>query len=785
VTRRSLEGLCLSLLAIMATPAVAQLQAARVQGTVVDAQGQPVPDAEVVLADPLGAVLQTSTTDAAGRFTFANVPLGRFAIRADVRGGMRRSAYVPLAVEAALPVEVTLRLPPALAESISVEGRYDAASTRVSIAGESLAAVPARIRGRSLQDAVATLPGWATEDNGLLHARGVDDGFLYMVDGVPVYERLDSLNGIGPEASSLASINVVTGYVPPEFGYKAGGVIEVRSVAGADRWTATGDLAGGGLGTVDGGVVASGAISGGLGIRVGGSAQRSDRYLDPVHPDNLHNGGSAGTLFGAVDSRGGQRDQVRVGWSAGRSHYDVPNTDEQQEAGQDQRQRTSQGYLNASWQRVWSDRTVTHVAGYHRRGAAALEGSDSDTPLHAESDRSLVRTGAIAGVSYQRGSHLLKAGIEAQTLWLDETFGFFVTDEEEGEEAGLSEAALEHDADDPFAFAGDARPSLWSLYIQDTWQAGTRLTIGAGVRFDRTTLLLPRHQWSPRAGVSYRIGDATVLRGSASRFYQPPQPEHLLLSSSEEARELSPFRTDASEGGAEVEPERQWAFEGGVEHRFRRWRLDVAAWRRDGREVADPNVFFGTTIIFPNAVAKGRAFGFDVRLEMPRWRGWSGYASGTLGTVVQTGPVTGGLFLEDEIASIGPGVEFTPDHDQRAALAGGASWEHERSGLTISASARYESGTPIQREEEDEGDLEDRPGANMVDFDRGRVKPRTLLSIVAVVPLAETARARVLLRGSVLNLFDQRYAFNFGNPFSGTHFGTPRTATVALQVTFR
>ena len=35
------------------------------------------------------------------------------------------------------------------------------------------------------------MPGWATEDNGLLHSRGVDDGFLYVVDGVPVYERLD------------------------------------------------------------------------------------------------------------------------------------------------------------------------------------------------------------------------------------------------------------------------------------------------------------------------------------------------------------------------------------------------------------------------------------------------------------------------------------------------------------------------------------------------------------------------------------------------------------------
>jgi hypothetical protein len=54
---------------------------------------------------------------------------------------------------------------------------------------------PIRISSRGLQDAVATTPGWSTEDNGLMHARGVDDGFLYVVDGVPMYERMDSAHG--------------------------------------------------------------------------------------------------------------------------------------------------------------------------------------------------------------------------------------------------------------------------------------------------------------------------------------------------------------------------------------------------------------------------------------------------------------------------------------------------------------------------------------------------------------------------------------------------------------
>ena len=174
----------------------------------------------------------------------------------------------------------------------------------------------------------------------------------------------------------------------------------------------------------------------------------------------------------------------------------------------------------------------------------------------------------------------------------------------------------------------------------------------------------------------------------------------------------------------------------------------------------------------------------QVRVEVPRSRGLSAYGSATFSKVVQTGPVTGGLFLEDEIPDLGPGVEFVPDHDQRVALAGGATWEHRRSGFTGSVAARYESGTPIQRDDDDH-ELQERPGAEMVDFERGRVKPRLPVSLTATLPLFDTDRRRVLLRGSILNVFDDDYAYNFGNPFSGTHFGAPRTAAVSIEVSFR
>ncbi len=780
--RRIVLFSCLAALA--AVPVGAQLQLATVRGVLLDGSGQPVAALTIELADPLGGVVRTQVSDAAGRFAFDGVAPGQYALRASPDG------FAPLVqrltIAAAPAHEVTLRLSLRTAVAVTVDdsARLDSPTARASIAGDSIDRVPVRSFTRGIQDVIATLPGWATEDNGLLHVRGTDDGFLYVIDGVPVYERFDPLSGLGPELSTVESINVITGFVPAEFGYKAGGVIDVRSKSAAAEWTATTQIGRGRDKDTAGAVSTGGKLARNVTVAAGFAAQQSDRFLDPLHPDNLHNHGSAASGAGQLTWVPSAAHVVSASLGFGRMAYDVPNTEEQEDAGQDQRQRIERDYGSLSWQRAWSTSLFSQVSTYLRRGEARLDASLHDTPLFAQADRSLSRFGGVAALTRQAGHHTIKAGVEIQRLTLDESFLFGVTDAQAADQAGLSDEAIEHTLRDPFSFSGHAAPMMWSAFAQDEWAATARVTIGAGIRFDESRLLLNRRQVSPRVGVAYRVADETVLRGSASRFFQPPQPENLLLSSSVEARELSPFAEDGGEGGADIEPERQWAFEAGVNHRVGLVRIDAAIWYRRVTEAADPNVFTGTTIIFPNAVAVGRARGFDLRLEVTRRRSWSGYLNASVGRVRQRGPITGGLFLEDEIGELGSGDEFIPDHDQRLVAGAGANWTPMRSRIVVSATVRYESGTPIERDEDEADELQDRPGADMVDFDRGRVAPRTVASLQADVPIWKHGRRSASIRASILNVFDDRYAYNFGNPFSGTHFGAPRTASLAVRVRF-
>jgi outer membrane receptor protein involved in Fe transport len=88
-------------------------------------------------------------------------------------------------------------------------------------------------------------------------------------------------------------------------------------------------------------------------------------------------------------------------------------------------------------------------------------------------------------------------------------------------------------------------------------------------------------------------------------------------------------------------------------------------------------------------------------------------------------------------------------------------------------------------DEDDFDELAERPGSDLVDFEEGRVKPYTVFDVQAGQRLVRNEAVELSVRAAVLNLTDTRYAFNFGNPFSGTHFGASRTFRFDLSVAMR
>ena len=170
---------------------------------------------------------------------------------------------------------------------------------------------------------------------------------------------------------------------------------------------------------------------------------------------------------------------------------------------------------------------------------------------------------------------------------------------------------------------------------------------------------------------------------------------------------------------------------------------------------------------------------------MPEYKGFSGFLSYTNSSVIQFGPINGGLFLTDEFVEIGNGTRFVPDHDQRNTGAFGVIYNHRRSGMWASVGGRHESGVPLEVEAERLAELRNAPGADLVNFERGRIKPWTIFDFAAGADLLRKEKISLKLRFEMQNFTNQRFAYNFGSPFEGTHFGHPRLFSVGLKLEFR
>jgi outer membrane receptor for Fe3+-dicitrate len=75
-------------------------------------------------------------------------------------------------------------------------------------------------------------------------------------------------------------------------------------------------------------------------------------------------------------------------------------------------------------------------------------------------------------------------------------------------------------------------------------------------------------------------------------------------------------------------------------------------------------------------------------------------------------------------------------------------------------------------------------GAELVNFARRCVKPWTTFDLSAGADLFRDERVAVSAQFDIENLFDRRFVYNFGNPFSGTHFGHPRMLSGRVRLIF-
>ncbi len=791
-------GLALALVAAVWAPEATAQVTTTIRGVVLDAQNAAVPGATVALRQPSSGLERVTVSDAGGHFQLPNLPVGTLDLTATLDGFTPALQRVIAATGA--PVDVILRLAVAtLTDTVVVRPEPTAvdnttAGTRHAVSITRIERLPVAGASRGLEAVLVGFPGFAQNANGAIHPRGAHNQMTYVVDGLPISDQLTGAFANALDIGVVQTAELMTGNIPAEFGGKVSGVAVLGSRSGLGTGRAsTGSvsLAAGGFGTAHG-TVQWGGERGRLGYFSSLTSMTTDRFLDQVSRDNLHNAGAVVRGFGRADLRLTAKDTLRLHAMGGTSRFELANLRSQQAAGQDQRQQLADLSVWSAYLRPLGTTSTIDVTLGARTTSADLRPSAGDTPVTASQERRLSTFTAQARYTHQAGRVGLRAGADAQAFPVRERFTMALTSPSLNAPGsdGYNPALAVHDLTRgglPFRFDDARTGTVVSAFAQSTVQLGD-LTVNAGLRHDEYRFLVDGRQLQPRVGVSYRVGGRDlVLRASYNRNYQTPPNENLLLANSAAAGALAPESVRAALGGATraIRPERQDVVEGGVQFAVgRRVTVDSAVYRKRSRDQQDNNNFFDTGIIFPTALARLRVTGVEARTTLLPVRGISGSLSITSSRAIATPPFTGGLFLGQDAVDLLSAGPFPIDHDQRLSVHATAGFDPSGP-WWLSATTRYDSGLvanpsdPTQvAADPDFADL--LPFVNLT-AGTPRVRPRTVVDLASGFDFKNARGRRTwTVQVQVTNLTNRTALYNFQSVFVGTRLVQPRTASVRL-----
>ncbi|MFZ1377735.1 MAG: TonB-dependent receptor [Geothrix sp.] len=767
-----------------------------VTGRVADDQGHPVAGATLILSNPVSGYRQKVRTDAKGAFAFQNVPFNSYHLDTQAAGLL--AGHLDVDVHSQLPLVVPVTLRPEGAVVVVEENLRlveDHPSTHLDIDKSTIVRTPAAVQSRAMESILLATPGFVADENGRFHFRGSHGQMTYVVDGIPVSDQLHATFSNSLDPSQVESMEVITGGISAEYGGKPVVVVNVTTKSGLGTPNGFEGEASIGVArfrTAEAGFNARGGTAA-FGWFVSGAASESDRFLDPVNFENLHNHGRTGRLFSRFDWILGSQDTLRFSLSGGRTDREVANLASQQARGQDQRAATSDASASLAWAHLFSAGQSLDASVFFRASRAELKPTEDladgftaggpDFPYWAKQDRGLDNLGAQISFTQRWGKeNLTKVGLQRIAFPIHERFAFAITDD-----------ALAPGPGDPlypytpsggghvFQFDGRLRPTLTSAFIQNDLHFGA-LFLALGLRHDAYTVAdVSDNQLQPRLGLSYRFdATGTVLRASYDRLMILREHENLSLALSQQAWDLGPY---AGTPRQPLRPEHQNSYSYGIEQQVGKvGRVMLEYWEKQSRNAGDNAQFLNTGVLFPVGADRGIFRGVNLRLDLVPVKGWSGYLSLGRTRAIFQAPLVGGLQLEAPEAAAGE--RFLIDHDQKLSAQVGLVFE--RDGFTAQVIGRHDSGLVAADPAEAGGNPDYVFGAGFVRKDSEgiwRIKPRTTWD-VSLAQEWKLATGRLALGLDLLNATDEKGLYNFLSVFGGTHVVPPRTLVTRLKWKF-
>jgi Carboxypeptidase regulatory-like domain/TonB-dependent Receptor Plug Domain/TonB dependent receptor len=221
----------------------------RIEGTVSDTDGKPIPGVTVEATSPNLQGTRTSVTSGDGRYRFASLPPGVYKVTASLSGMGSVEKSTPVALDATAIVNLKLEL--STKEAVIVSGEAPLVDTTSTTGGTSYTAkvIEKLPLGRNYASIIQSNPG-VNSDQGdtqgralaltVYGATSVENQFI--IDGVNTTNVERGFQGKAINNEFIQEVEIKTGGYQAEYGRALGGVINVITKSGGNDFHGDGFL---------------------------------------------------------------------------------------------------------------------------------------------------------------------------------------------------------------------------------------------------------------------------------------------------------------------------------------------------------------------------------------------------------------------------------------------------------------------------------------------------------------------------------------------------------------
>jgi len=751
-----------------------------IAGIVSDTLGRPVSDV-VVRLKSLGVATRTDT---GGHFQFNAISPGTYVLTAAKAGFHDLTVAVEVRAQGSGPLALTLVATGPLTVAV-VTQRLNQARNAFSPESASVyrfdqAAIERLPQGEDtpLRQVLIQAPGVSQDAYGQgqeqIHIHGENGGGIqYRINGIYIPEAVSFGDIMSPHF--VQNINLLTGFMPAQYGYSNEGVIDIHTAEGCSNLTGSAGLYGGQRGTLQPSFEYAGC-SGNFSYYVGGFYLQDGLGVQPPTPapSPRHDRTNQGQLFGYFSYLLGPAARLSLITGNSINAVQVPPNPGATPAfeltgvtkfppGDVAESELEQNYFATLALQGAVGANLNYQATYFTRYYRLNFDPDpaGDLIYNGIAAR-LLQTGFINGIeadaSYRYGpSHIVSAGIytSGETVETDDHAMVFPARPDRTQSSTIPE---------PIVDDHNTKSLLFGAYAQDEWHPTRQLTLIAGVRFDLMDTYLTQWQFSPRAGVTYQVAPRIELHAGYARYFQVPPFDSVLFGAVGKFAGTT-GEPDVASGNPKVKAEQDHYFDTGVTWKLsHQLNVSVDGFFLIAHDKLDLAQFGSTYVFAPLSYRDGRSWGADFSLVHSGER-LSGYFNFSY-AVLQAKDIVAGQFLAGSPAELAYVANhwITTDDDQMFTASTGTSYRWR--GFLLTADSIWGSG--YRRGFANTGEL-----PPILQFDLAVARTFTLRGIRGI-----TARI------GIINLFDHSYEIRNGTGIgvSSAQWGPRRALYAGLRI---